>query len=38
MSGIWRAQASGGSGDDGDPVDGENSATGVVEAEWRKRR
>lgn len=33
MSGIWRAQASSGNGDDGDPYGGENSATGVVEAE-----
>ena len=33
MSGIWRAQASGGNGDDSGPYGDENSATGVVEAE-----
>ncbi len=33
MSVIWRAQASDGNGEDGEPFDGENSTTGVVEAE-----
>ena len=33
MSGILRARCSVGSGDDGDPVGGESSATGVVEKE-----
>ena len=36
MSGIWRAQASGGNVEDGDPLggeSGEDSATGVLEAE-----
>ena len=35
MSGIWRAQASGGGGEDGDPHGGEDGATAVLEAEAR---
>lgn len=33
MSGMWRAQASGGDGDDGDLIGGEDAGLGVLEAE-----
>ncbi len=35
MRGIWCAQGNGGNGEDADPQGGEDSATGVLEAEAR---
>ena len=37
MSGIWCAQASGGSGGDGDPHGGTSGATGILEAETKPK-